>query len=1691
MNIYKKLFTILLSGILTLVFNPVFSQNCKLIIKLSGLKPNDSAVIRIDAGVQSTYIAVVKGKSDSSAQHTFSNLKDSLKWFVQINANGYFYESSKSSKINRDSAKLSYKLNRIIDTSKYMFSWKDDSSFVGHQQQSYIIKPPQINVLDTQFNIPSEFSSVILLQEWGILLDNRVKKWTEEDAYRIFVSIKELGYDVRAIENVQKSINSIWFLTDSSFKNDIKINTNKGIKYVYISRAAFTYAIPQVVTVDGIKGKFFSKRLQKAMLCFFTNFGKNGSEVNLIADRMFGLKFMTPNSELKKLMNETESNFQEFYATEKIEILAMHSEFPDGMKKQSDLKYLVRRIDGQQNPTYPAAPAIAWTSMKTIEYMSSGFADYSIEYIQRLILHEKAHFIWAHMLGDSIKSKWCDIGGWKRDTTQKSGWSTSKTTEFVSAYSHLKNPDEDMAESIAFYITNPDKLRSRSQKKFDFLNDYVMHGTRYIAKINKKMTFEVFNLFPDYNYPGKIKAVTVIVEGKPYEDKKIIVSIKLNIVDNAFDGASGAYTRLFSLQNTLVDISFQKANTKGDSLVGIAYLSKFAKAGYWRTSQIIVTDNVGNERYENNNHFGFKCFINNPLEDLDAPLYKDSTFDIDTAGTVISYGFDGNGKNATSGDTLQKIKLSWKFKEKISMKGGRVIARVIFPNLDTLPNGVKPQSESYFRDCQIGSESISRSTSDTTLYSPSVYQYIPCYFPSGYYTVTFMQMTDEARNVRSVWFDRDTANKVFLDKISINGNQRAFRDSVYVKTKYPDYWPPELDIDRIKIKATPTRPQKPDGETLFEMWMWIRDTSDYVKKSSGFSDGSYTLRDPQGKEFGYNISIVDGKYNGGGRYHDSRIDTNGYKWQEYYVKTVLPVGSAPGIWGVSSITITDKARNINRYSFVEYVRFEADNSFAGKLKVKLSLGNSSVINYNNSKTYSATVVGDSIKGKNYRLKLFSDNGGEVIIKSGKVSSDSFVISKINITGMNDGTLNGLIFITDSAYNLLGKANATGHIKTTRPTITVSCNSKLINTKTIDTVAIKIKTSSDSKKLTIYLFGDSTRLTKLDSVKTTIKSRDITIDSSFFNRQQDGRFYLGIYTTDTFNNQSEISIIGMLKDLTKPTLKLKKNFQIFLDSSGFANLNFTSIDSGSHDNFGILSKSISPSKFNCSNVGSNVVNLTLVDSNYNSSAIATTLTVIDKHKRTYQVTQDTTHVKDCLRDSITISTSNSWKQVSWSNGRNGSFVKLIKTGNYSVKLTNQNNCLYYDSFYILNPGKPKLSVTKIDSVKCSTFSDGAITNSIQGGFSPYSYLWNDATKQTTISATNLKKGTYKLIAKDIYGCADSISGTVNEPAKVALAISAIDSVNCYQGADGSITTSISGGSKGYKYTWNDATKQTTISATNLKKGTYKLIAKDIYGCADSISGTVNEPAKVALAISAIDSAYCFGYSDGKVTCSITGGSNGFIYSWNDPFKQSTIKAVNLIAGKYKLVVHDFHGCSDSIIAQVDEPEEIIPVINSSPLTIMGMPYKLNSTTTPNFKFNYNWSPKEKFGDQDTIIRPIITINGTTLIQLKVTNYKGCSGIDTITINGVIPIKDILPNAYTPNHDNLNETFGLPEIFETQQFQIRNLWGIIVFENSGTMVRWDGKFQNDYVPAGTYTYMIQAKLKNTDQIVSHQGTVTIIK
>ncbi len=98
-------------------------------------------------------------------------------------------------------------------------------------------------------------------------------------------------------------------------------------------------------------------------------------------------------------------------------------------------------------------------------------------------------------------------------------------------------------------------------------------------------------------------------------------------------------------------------------------------------------------------------------------------------------------------------------------------------------------------------------------------------------------------------------------------------------------------------------------------------------------------------------------------------------------------------------------------------------------------------------------------------------------------------------------------------------------------------------------------------------------------------------------------------TDANSNSSLCSAVVTVQDNTVPDA-VCKDITVFLNGAGNVSINADDINDGSFDACGIISSGVSPSSFNCSNVGDNPVTLTVGDANGNSSGCVSLVTVVD-------------------------------------------------------------------------------------------------------------------------------------------------------------------------------------------------------------------------------------------------------------------------------------------------------------------------------------------------------------------------------------------------------------------------------------------------------------------------------------------------
>ncbi len=89
--------------------------------------------------------------------------------------------------------------------------------------------------------------------------------------------------------------------------------------------------------------------------------------------------------------------------------------------------------------------------------------------------------------------------------------------------------------------------------------------------------------------------------------------------------------------------------------------------------------------------------------------------------------------------------------------------------------------------------------------------------------------------------------------------------------------------------------------------------------------------------------------------------------------------------------------------------------------------------------------------------------------------------------------------------------------------------------------------------------------------------------------------------------------------------------------------------------------------------------------------------------------------------------------------------------------------------------------------------------------------------------------------------------------------------------------------------------------------------------------------------------------------------------------------------------------------------------------------------------------------------------------------------------------LMPNAFTPNNDQINDVFKPLAIFiseEDYSFDIYNRWGEIIFSTDDISEGWTGKNKREQVsPEGVYFYMLQYK-DFYDEIHDMSGEVTLI-
>ncbi|WP_103072143.1 T9SS type A sorting domain-containing protein [Aquimarina sediminis] len=426
----------------------------------------------------------------------------------------------------------------------------------------------------------------------------------------------------------------------------------------------------------------------------------------------------------------------------------------------------------------------------------------------------------------------------------------------------------------------------------------------------------------------------------------------------------------------------------------------------------------------------------------------------------------------------------------------------------------------------------------------------------------------------------------------------------------------------------------------------------------------------------------------------------------------------------------------------------------------------------------------------------------------------------------------------------------------------------------------------------------------------------------------------------------------------------------------------------------------------------------------STVVAGTYTVIvtddnqNTHSDTYTVeepeelkfTETVTHLKCATNTNgkidVTIQGGVAPYRYLWSNGEDTQDIDGLSAGNYTLKVTDANDCKYEKMIAVTEPQALNV-VGNIIRFYPSTngANDGSITVNIEGGTSPYTYEWKDDNgmiqNATTNVLSNTGTGKYSLTVIDSNECKLEIKDVDTfEPPALEVSIQTASVVLCAGNTDsGSLKAIAKGGrpfnsTKQYEYQWYIAATHTPIGTDHsvldeIESGDYYVEVTDAIGhTVTSAVYTLEQPDALEM-IFDVDYTNCGDGNDWTIIPKIKGGTSPYQYAWNTGAVSDRLD--NVMVGSYSVTITDSRGCS-----LTDEIHLTAPgALGVSPILTMPSCYNacdgsiLLGVEGGTLPYTYEWS-------NGAVQRDLKAICPGTYAVL-ITDSKGCQITHEITLD----------------------------------------------------------------------------------------------
>jgi gliding motility-associated-like protein len=366
------------------------------------------------------------------------------------------------------------------------------------------------------------------------------------------------------------------------------------------------------------------------------------------------------------------------------------------------------------------------------------------------------------------------------------------------------------------------------------------------------------------------------------------------------------------------------------------------------------------------------------------------------------------------------------------------------------------------------------------------------------------------------------------------------------------------------------------------------------------------------------------------------------------------------------------------------------------------------------------------------------------------------------------------------------------------------------------------------------------------------------------------------------------------------------------------------------------------------------------------------------------------------------------------------------------------------------------------------SDTILNPILFGGIGSYTYNWNTGSVDSMITVNG---GTYNVIILDSLGCTDSDEIIVTENPSPSFDFGVDYSIPC--NTTTTINPNIFDGIEPYSYSWNDGSSNSLLIVS---EGIISLVVSDIYGCIATDEIIITQDAIPHATIlgggsvcddgTTVDISFTF---NGLLPWDLT-YTNGTASTLKNDIPTFTYTISTSIAGLYGIeLADDINDCvADTIGGTVEVIVNPLPVAEITPNDITIYIGDEIELTAGEYTF-YEWYT---VNDSLLSVEQILTVTDSGRFYIWVEDEFGCTDASELAIVRAVPLTQLyVPTVFTPNDDEHNEHFVIKGLHIVHfNIQIFTRWGELVFESNSIDKYWDGLFENNRVPEGSYYYQI---------------------